>query len=141
MEPVQPEASVVQTGLGVRYIGKEPMFAYAYSGEVINNNNTVTLLEFDSQAGFIVGTFSYGIDRNAALGGNKQIGFTISLNGIKMFQVISYTASTHGLLDFDNNYNLLVPPQTHVKIESETDEADNIPTYGMFTGRVYGANE
>ena len=63
--------------------------------------------------------FSYGVDRNAVLGGGKQIGFTVSMDNQKIMQVVTYTNSTHGILDFDNNYSILLPPFTKVKIESE----------------------
>ena len=122
------------TGSSLNYIGNH---AYAYSGEVIVNNNTVTMLEFTTGSEYVMAKFSYGVDRNAVLGGSKQIGFTISMDNQKIMQVVTYTNSTHGILDFDNNYSILLPPFTKVKIESETDEADNIPTFAMLTGRVY----
>jgi len=122
------------TGTSLNFIGDH---AYAYSGEVIVNANTVTMLEFSSGSQYIMAKFSYGVDRNAALGGNKQIGFTISMDSQKIMQIVTYTNATHGGLDFDNNYSILIPPYTRVKIESETDESDNIPTFGMLTGRVY----
>ena len=124
----------VGIGSSLNYIGKH---AYAYSGEIIVNNNTQTMLEFETGNQYIVAKFTYGVDRNAALGGNKQIGFTISMDSQKIMQIVTYTNSTHSVLDFDNNYSVLIPPFTKVKIESETDEADNIPTYAMLSGRVH----
>ena len=131
-----PVGGANPTGIGktLNYIGEH---AYAYSGEVTVNNATQTMLEFETGSSYIMAKFSYGVDRNAALGGNKQIGFTISMDSQKVMQVVTYTNSSHGILDFDNNYEILIPPFTKVKIESETDEADNIPTYAMLTGRVY----
>ena len=131
-----PTGGANPTGIGktINYIGNH---AYAYSGEVIVYNATQTMLEFETGNAYIMAKFSYGVDRNAALGGNKQIGFTISMDSQKVMQVVTYTNSSHGILDFDNNYEILIPPYTRIKIESETDEADNIPTFAMLTGRVY----
>ena len=52
MDPVQPEASVVQTGLGIRYVQD---WAYAYSGVVQANGADKTALDFISGTGLIVG--------------------------------------------------------------------------------------
>jgi len=138
MDPVQPDASVVQTGLGIRYIGQH---VYGMSGEVIIANNTVSMLDFTSGSGYIVGKFSYGVDQNNNLGSSKLIGFTIKFNGSKIFQIVTQTQDAYAFLDFDNYYPLLIPPLTKVLIESETNNAGNVPTYGVLVGRVYGANE
>ena len=129
-------ASIASTGKGIRYIGR---YCYAYSGEVLVNEDTQPLLNFQSGSGFIIASFSYGVDQNAALSGSKLIGFTIQFNGIKVFQVVGQSTSNYPMLDFDSNYKILIPPLTTVLIESETTNSANIPTYGMLTGRVYGA--
>jgi hypothetical protein len=121
-------------GTGLNYIGNH---AYANSGEVLVNNNTVTMLEFTTGSSYFVGSFSYGVDQNASLGGSKLIGFTISLDGQKIMQLVTQTATNYPIIDIDNNYQLLIPPYTKVKIESETTNSTNVPTYAMLTGRVY----
>jgi len=133
-EGIPPTASTASTGLGIRYIGR---YCYAYSGEVLVNEDTQPLLNFDSGSGFIIASFSYGVDQNAALSGSKLIGFTIQFNALKVFQVVGQSTSNFPMLDFDSNYRILIPPFTTVLIQSETTNSANIPTYGMLTGRVY----
>jgi len=123
------------TGTGLNYIGDH---AYANSGEILVNNNTVTMLEFTTGTSYFVGTFSYGVDQNASLSGSKLLGFTISFDGQKIMQLVSQTTASYPILDFDNNYQILIPAYTKVKIESETTNAGNVPTYAMLIGRVYG---
>jgi len=123
------------TGSSLNYIGDH---AYANSGEILVNNNTVTMLEFTTGTSYFVGTFSYGVDQNASLSGSKLLGFTISFDGQKIMQLVSQTTASYPILDFDNNYQILIPAYTNVKIESETTNAGNVPTYAMLIGRVYG---
>ena len=131
-----PVGGANPTGIGktINYIGEH---AYAYSGEVIVNNGIETMLEFETGNAYIMAKFSYGVDRNAVLGADKEIGFTISMDSQKVMQIVTYLNRSYSVLDFDNNYSVLIPPYTKVKIESETFEADNIPTFAMLTGRVY----
>jgi len=96
------------------------------------------MLEFTTGTSYFVGTFSYGVDQNASLGASKLLGFTISFDGQKIMQLVSQSATIYPLLDFDPNYQILIPPYTNVKIESETTNAGNVPTFGMLVGRVYG---
>jgi len=136
MAPVQPAASVAAPGLGIRYIGEH---VFGISGEVLVNNNTVSMLDFTSGSGYIVGKFAYGIDQNGSLYSSKLIGFTIKFNAIKIFQLVTQTVAVYPMMDFKDNYPLLIPPFTKVLIESETTNETNVPTYGILVGRVYGA--
>jgi len=126
------------TGLTLNYIGDHVV---ANSGEILVNNNTVTMLNFSTGSSYIVGTFSYGVDQNASLGSSKLIGFTISFNGEKIMQLVTQSSATLAMIDFDNNHAILIPPYTTVLIESETTNAGNVPTYAMLVGRVYGKIE
>jgi hypothetical protein len=121
-------------GRGLNYIADH---AYANSGEILVNNNTVTMLSFSTGSSYFVGTFSYGVDQNASLSGSKLIGFTISFDGEKIMQLVTQTTTTLPVIDIDNNYEILIPPYTTVLIESETTNTNNVPTYGMLVGRVY----
>ena len=124
----------VGTSKGLNYIGKH---AFANSGEVLVNNNTVALFEFDAGSGYFVGAFSYGVDQNASLSSSKLIGFTIKFDGEKIMQLVTQTANTLGMIDFDNNYDILIPPHTKVLIESETTNTTNVPTFGMLVGEMF----
>jgi len=130
-------------GIGNSFVGPQEAleiagdFAYGYSGEIIVNNNTVAMFEFTTGNYLFVGSFSYGVDQNASLSGSKLIGFTIEMNGAKIMQLVTQTASAFPMIDIDNNYNLIIPAYTQIKIESETTNDNNVPTYGMLTGRIY----
>ena len=112
-------------------------FAAAYSGEILVNNNTVSMFDFTTGNFLFVGTFSYGVDQNASLSGSKLIGFTIEMNGTKIFQQVTQTSVGIPVIDIDNNYNLIIPAYTQIKVESETTNTNNVPTYGVLTGRIY----
>jgi len=135
-EGIPPTASVASVGPGIRYIGQH---CYALSGEIIVNNNTVTMLEFTTGDGYIIASFSYGVDQAASLVGSRLIGFTIKLNDIKVFQQVTQTTAGYAMIDFDPNYRILIPAFTNVLIESETTNAGNVPTFAMLAGRVYDA--
>jgi len=122
------------TSRGLNYIGKH---AFANSGEILVNNNTVTMFEFNSGSGYFVGAFSYGVDQNASLSGSKLIGFTIKFNQEKIMQLVTQTTSNYPIIDIDNNYDILIPPNTNVLIESETTNTTNVPTFGMLVGEMF----
>jgi len=128
-------------GVGSLQFTPDNKRAYAFSGEVLVNNNTVTMLEFETNSEYLISLFSFGIDQNASLSGSKLIGFTISFNDTKIFQQVTQTSTTLQLIDFDPNYSFIVPPFTTVKIESETTNTSNVPTFGMFNAKVKGAIE
>ena len=111
--------------------------AYGFSGEILVNNNTVTMFSFTSGNYYFVGSFSYGVDQNASLGGSKLLGFTIKMNDTKILQLVTQTTATNAMIDFDNNFDIIIPPYTAIVVESETTNTTNVPTYGIFTGRIY----
>jgi len=136
MEPVQPEASVVQTGLGIKYIGDEHTFAY--SGEIIVANTTVTCLEFTSGTGYIMANFIQSID-SLLIGQGQVIGFSIELNGIVVNNFVEHVRSITGQEFIGlQKYEFLIPPLTHVVTKAYTDDASENPFYHTLTGRVYG---
>ena len=122
------------TSRGLNHIGKH---AFANSGEVIVSNGTETLFEFNSGSGYLVGSFTYGVDQNGQLGGGSLIGFTISFDGEKIMQMVAETGQNFPIMDFDNNYVILIPPNTNVLIESETSSSGNVPTFGMISGEMF----
>jgi len=120
------------TGLTLNYIGK---FCYAYSGTISINNETKTLLEFETGSNVIKAKFSFGIDLNV-LYSSKFIGYIVSLNDSIVMRSILDDNVQEG---FDNDpCRLILPPYTKVKIEALTDSATDNLTYGIITGRVYG---
>ena len=129
---IQPSASIASTGPGIRYIRN---WAYGYSGTISINDETKTMFDFHSGSGVILAKFTYGINLNVMYT-SKFIGFIISLNDVIVFKSIMDDNVQEG---FDNDpIRLVIPPLTHVKIESITDSATDNETYGILTGRVYG---
>lgn len=78
MDPVQPEASVVQPGLDLRYIGNH---AYAYSGKIEitgdSGGATQTLLSFTSGKSYFVGDLNFSTTAESGV----TVSFETSLNG------------------------------------------------------------
>jgi len=135
MDPVQPEASVVQTGLGLKYLGEH---VYGYN-EVALNNSTATQFEFTTGAGYIVAKYNCTFNLNNATA-NKMIGFHIYFNDVNVVtQYVYFSTVGGGVTDLDNNWPLLIPPFTKVKIEAQTQIDSNVPSWGSIVGRVYGA--
>lgn len=132
---VQPEASVVQTGLGIKYVGE---WSYAYSGGIGSSTSPQTMLSFTTGSGIICGTFVCFAQTNFSdptTGGASN--WQISLNS----EVVTLQT-----LDTDNKdmpsqiwMKLILPPFTIVKLEVDSAETnpDELLT-ATFTGRVYG---
>ncbi len=136
MPPVQPSASVAATGLGIRYIGTDPTFAYAYSGAVntANENVEVTSLDFTTGGGYVVASFQF--HNNQTTG--DDIHFTLYLNSLVVFGI---TMQYSGNDKVENPATaIIIPPLTHVKatVANATQNAAR-QTLITMTGRVYGA--
>ena len=128
---IQPSASIASPGKGIRYIGNH---VYAYSGKIAINNETVDFLDFISGAGYIVAKLTGG--RNMKSSAETEV--TIFFNNSAVF----YSKWDNGagqtlVIPMAATLPLIIPPQTHVKIQLENDAHDNISL--VFTGRVYGA--
>jgi len=135
-ESLPPDASTASTGLGLRYIGDK--HCYAYSGEVIVANATVTCLDFISGAGYIMANFTQSLDAGA-LGQGQVIGFTIELNGVAVCVFEERVRSFSGEESIGlQTYKFLIPPLTLVTTKGYTDDGSNNPFFHTITGRVYG---
>jgi len=128
---VQPEASIVSVGKGIRYIGKE--HCYGYSG-VINADGETTYLEFTSGSGYILAKIQAVTDQ--ANGDDFNIKFYLNNIVVGVSHAFFYSNSTYivGAAKWD----LVIPPFTQVKISIQNiNSADEWAV--MLTGRVYGA--
>ena len=128
MNPVQPEASVAQTGLGIRYIGEH---AYALSGierDAGTGGANTTLLNFTSGAGYIRGTLDFS---NTSSGG-QDVYFQLLFNEIEVIDLKEGSAS---LVPF--KFNILIPPRTDVV--AQWGSAGTFDGNCFLVGRVYGA--
>ena len=132
---IQPSASVASTGFGIRYIGD---WAYAYSGLITVNNDTVTQLEFTTGTGVMVAKYQFFTDIES-ISSNRTIGFNIKLNSVLVIESVYFSSATTAVYDIDIPVELIIPPLTKVTIESVTSNTNDMSTYGTLTGRVYGA--
>jgi len=134
MPHVQPEASVVQTGRGIRYVGE---YAYAYSGQYPAESSTQIVLEFESGSGLISGTFSCNVFLQYDNVSVRQGAFLISFNDIIIAGLTASDANED--MPATVTQKLIIPPFTKVKVEAiaSSGDSDNFATVN-FTGRVYG---
>jgi len=124
-------ASVVSTGLGIRYIGN---WAYAYSGPVGVPNSETILLDTVSGSGILkaIIQLAYGTPDSD----NMQ--YKIYFNDLIVMQF-----SMSGAVDVGNwqtmLYNFIIPPLTKIKVTAQntTSVTERIQT-ATITGRVYG---
>jgi hypothetical protein len=128
MAPVQPEASVVQTGLGIKYIGD---WIYAFSGDIVDGASgsaATPMLDFTTGSGVIIGQIGFTEEGIA----NDNVFFKVNINGVTVINVAYDTAPTYTNVV----YPITIPPFSDVLIKwgcsgTETGTA-------WLTGRVYG---
>ena len=136
---VQPEASTVSTGFGLRYIGTKPQFCYAYSEMHQVTTGDVLHLDFTSGSGFINAIFT-GV--GAVLPASAALGsvtiYTIKLNGLTIatlkVDTLQEDMPTYAPWPF------IIPPFTRVVISAIAEHSTtDMKTSCQITGRVYGA--
>ena len=130
---VQPEASTVSTGKGLRYVGN---WIYGFSGLVTVQNSPVALFETTTGSGLIV--CQIGMFTSDSSSNNAEI--VVSLNDIKViaFEVLNTTQG-----DYLNGFapmDLIIPPFTKFELTAvNTTSSSEMSWYSTLTGRVYGA--
>lgn len=135
MDPVQPEASVVQTGLGIRYVGEH---AYAYN-TVESTQDAQTVLEFITGSGYIVfDAFFTGPTYFPDPNTGRETNWQISLNGTVI--ATAHTDTSEAYIVQQAQLKFIAPPFTAVKIECDANDAPANPyiNAAVLTGRVYG---
>jgi len=122
-----PVAGASPAGIGQRlnYIGEH---AYATSGMIPGSTSSnTTYLEFETGNGYIVGELQQGST-------NETTRKTV---------FVSYDSQTVIQMDVDNaypfpnDYKLLIPPHTKVKIELRLGGDDGMSSWFTFRGRAY----
>jgi len=139
MAPVQPAASVVATGLGIRYVGSDPTFAYAYSGQLDDFATYTTGLEFTTGSGIIKGIFQFdALTQVSNITSGDLAVFKILLNDL----ALSITKLDAGPENQPPTVEvpIILPPLTKVEVQYQGNaNSADYPTFLRFTGRVYGA--
>lgn len=128
-------AQFTSAGKGLTVLGD---YAYAYSGSITVNNDSVECLKFTTGNELIIADFSQSIDYTN-IGGARFTGFTIKLNGIII--ATNYEATDTAGKSENNNpsyYRFLIPPLSEVITIGSTDSAANNPFFHTIVGRVYG---
>ena len=138
MAPVQPEASVVQTGLGIKYIGTDPRFCYAFSEMHQVTTADVLHLDFTSGSGFIHAMFT-GV--GAVLPSSPSAGsntiYTIKLNDLTIATLPVETLQED--MPAYAPWPFIIPPFTRVVISNIAEHSTtDMKTSCQITGRVYG---
>jgi len=134
MPHVQPEASVVQVGLGIRYIGTgQFQHCYAYSGVVNPDQDETTVLSFTTGAGYIVSDTRFMTPKT----GPDDYHIKIKLNDIIVVDFITFVTDVMAQGVFP--YKLLIPPLTKVEVTMENTSSNAAREWTVtFSGRVYG---
>jgi len=133
MASVQPSASVVATGLGIRYIGKDPGFVYAYSGYISVNNTEKTMLEFTTGSGIIRAKVQFNMVDNDA----DAYRYIIYFNDQRIQAWVNKGAVND--VHPDSYIELIIPPFTIMKCTADNVDNTNERTQVVsLTGRVYG---
>jgi len=128
-----PDASTASTGLGVRYVGTDPMFAYAYSGMVSTDENETSLLDFITGSGVIVGEFQPVYATEAS--NNQHYLFRVYFNNLTIYRTIVKDGAQDAILEI----RITIPPFTHVKSTAENvSDTTSLDMASLITGRVYG---
>jgi len=133
---VPPEASVASTGKGLKYIGTDPIYAYALSGPVVSSSGTeapnVLLLDFTTGSGFIVSKILFV----STVASNNKLFFKISFNGVS---VLEQTASNYYEINI-SPMQMIMPPSTRVQVYWGVGNETADKGTCVISGRVYGAD-
>ena len=136
MAPVQSNASVVATGLGIRYIGEH---AYGYSGQVNAGGDATdaSFLDFTTGSGYIVGKFQFTYAPDTYQEADCR--YRIKLNGEIVLQYWD-TSEVRAGGDPNQFLPILIPPFTRVEtFGAMAASAGAQLQCCTFSGRVYGA--
>jgi len=131
-EGIPPTASTVVPGLSLNYAGD---WAYAYSGQVDVANVELSLLEFTTGAGIIVGEMQIG-SNNAE---DEDFEVKIYFNDLIIF---SNTFHQQGAtyVNIASAVPLIIPPFTLVKATMDNIADTDVRRWTIgLTGRVYDA--
>ena len=125
------------TGLGIRYVGKDHV--YAYSGLYLANTNIQEVLSFTSGSGIIVGD----LQLNAAVDDDDpgQVNITsanIYFNGTSI-AILRAGVAGDDTTPMSERQRVIIPPFTTVvvNVDNNGTEIDRYLSV-ILTGRVYG---
>lgn len=109
--------------------------AYAYSGLVTVNNNTVTSLTFTTGNFLFVGQLQT-TGNMASMGGNTIVTTDLSLNGSKVIKS-SWHNQSAGEDASNDLFPIIIPAYTIVLVELSINESADRELFSTLTGRIY----
>jgi len=137
MAPVQPNASVAATGLGIRYIGND--HCYAFSGAVEALDSSQTMFDFTTGSGYIVATLTMTAPINMAnISDGRLRGYQLDFNS----QTVGLYKVESGMEDMPTmiEAQILIPPFTAVVLTCIDNANSDFLATANITGRVYGTD-
>ena len=109
--------------------------AYAYSGLITVNNNTVTSLSFSTGNFYFVGQLQT-TGNMASMAGNTIVTTELSLNGSKIIKS-SWHNQSAGEDPSNDLFPIIIPAYTIVLVELTINEAADRELFSTLTGRIY----
>ena len=126
-------------GVGTLQFTPDNKHAYAYSGNIIINNTSKTLLSFTTGSEYLIAKiFWYG--DIGYVGASKVITQKIQFNGVSVFDNSRLTGTSAAWNDWDPT-PFIIPPFTVVTIELSNDNAGDIEYGANLVAKVKGAIE
>ena len=113
--------------------------AYAYSGLITVNNNTVISLSFNSGNFLFVGQLQT-TGNMANMGGNTIVTTELSLNGSKIIKS-SWHNQSAGEDASNDLFPIIIPAYTTVLVELTINEAEDRELFSTLTGRIYRSRD
>jgi len=128
------------TGRGIAVTGPQLIFSedgsrcYAFSGQHTLNNSTATHFEFAPHKHLIEGQYQITYDMTN-MDNNRMSGFDIYFNDVLVVELKSTYQDGEATVPLPFYFS--IPPLTAVKIIASTQLPSNLPSFGVFLGKVH----
>ncbi len=111
-----------------------------WSGLVLINNSTVEMFNFVTPSSPLIVNFQYYMDHSAGSpGSNEYVGWILTIDGSTIIRNILKATTLQHYNDFDPN-TFVLPANSTCKIESYTNQDENIYTSAVMTCKQIGGN-
>ena len=112
--------------------------AYGYAGQKTAVSGTdAVLFDFSTGNYYVVGEFQMPFDKTGLANG-ESVGYTIKVNGEIIARCEQEFLTAGAVADYVMfPVPLLLPPNSHIEVLADTDQASDWVTTGIIIGRVY----
>ena len=124
-------AQFTSAGLGLNIVKDR---CYGYSGQHILNNSSATHFEFSTGKYSIEGMYQITYDMTNMVA-NTMTGFDVYLNGVYVAELKSTYQDGEATVPLP--FYVFIPPLSTFKIVAYTQRTSNIPSYGVFIGKIH----